>query len=90
MATQKRQKFECGACHKIFSVFITLTDEQELIYPCPFCRTELVISLEPFRKKVVGVLKSVEVMRGVEKEDEKKQDELTYNLPDVLPAHPRA
>ncbi|GAB4547192.1 MAG: hypothetical protein Fur002_22980 [Anaerolineales bacterium] len=66
MATKKRQKFECGACHQIFSVFITITDEQELIYPCPFCGVEVVIDLLPFRKKILSAVKSVDVMRSAD------------------------
>jgi predicted RNA-binding Zn-ribbon protein involved in translation (DUF1610 family) len=60
-----------------------ITEEQELIFACPFCETELLLKLDPFKKKKMDVLKSA--YRGAEEQPE----DWEYDFPEVIPAPPR-
>lgn len=75
---KKRLTFRCGKCTQTFSFTKELTDEQELLFTCPFCGAELVLRLEPFRRK------KITVARG------EGQPEATpaweYAFPDVIEA----
>lgn len=71
---KKRLTFRCGKCTRTFSFTKDLTDEQELLFSCPFCGTELVLRLEPFRRK------KITVTRGAGDET----TEWEYAFPDVI------
>ncbi len=73
---KKRPTFKCGKCTQTFSFTKELTDEQELLFDCPFCGTELVLRLEPFRRK------KITVARGEGRPEETGDWE--YAFPDVI------
>lgn len=54
---KKRLTFRCAKCKNTFSFTKDLTDEQELLFTCPFCGAELVLRLEPFRSKKITVVR---------------------------------
>lgn len=66
----KRYKFQCWNCPKVYFQSLEITDQQEIIVSCPYCKAEAVVDLRPYRKKIVSV------MRG---------DDEQIKLPDVLP-----
>lgn len=70
---KKRQKFNCWNCHRNFSLFLEITDQQTLVVPCPFCAAECVVELEPHH--------IVKVLRG---EAGPQAEGVELNLPDVL------
>jgi hypothetical protein len=75
---KKRLTFRCGygACKRKFSFQREITKEQELIFTCPFCNTELIVKLEPFRKRRKNVL------RGEGKDADSTEWE--YTFPEVI------
>ncbi|MBV6393470.1 MAG: hypothetical protein KPEEDBHJ_02711 [Anaerolineales bacterium] len=79
---KKRLTFQCGNanCKRNFSFKREITEEQEFIFPCPFCNTELIVKLEPFkvRKKTF--------VRG--EETHADSDEWEYAFPEVIPTQP--
>lgn len=78
---KKRLTFRCGKCTRTFSFTKELTDEQELLFTCPFCNAELVLRLEPFRKKKITVLRGAGT--------HSQPDEWEYVFPDVISAELR-
>ncbi|GJQ53125.1 MAG: hypothetical protein HKUEN02_19720 [Anaerolineaceae bacterium] len=48
---KKRLTFQCGKCKRNFSFQQEITEEQELLFACPYCGAELVLKLEPFKKR---------------------------------------
>ncbi len=78
---KKRLTFRCGKCTRIFSFQREISAEQELLFTCPYCGAELVLRLEPFRKK------KITVMRGEGKQEESSEWE--YAFPEVLEAEAR-
>lgn len=79
---KKRPTFQCGSCNRKFSFQKEITAEQEWIFTCPYCGTELSIRLEPYKVKTVPVL------RGDPSPGD-SQDEWDYNFPEVILAQPR-
>ncbi|PWH15874.1 MAG: hypothetical protein DDG60_05090 [Anaerolineae bacterium] len=75
---KKRLTFRCGKCTRPFSFTKELTDEQELLFTCPFCDAELVLRLEPFRKKKITVLRGEGQPEGT--------PEWEYAFPEVIEA----
>lgn len=78
---KKRLTFQCGKCTRTFAFTPELTDKQELLFTCPFCGTELVLRLQPFRRKKITIL------RGEEQADEAAAWD--YAFPDLLVAEVR-
>lgn len=80
---KKRLTFQCGnmACKRKFSFQQKISEEQELLFTCPFCGTELILKLEPFRKR-----KKI-VIRG--EGDEAESSEWEYTFPEVILTQPR-
>jgi DNA-directed RNA polymerase subunit RPC12/RpoP len=74
---KKRFKFKCWKCHRTYTLFREITDQQKLIVGCPYCNQEAVVDLDPFRKKIIPVQK------GDAGNDEAIGYE--YQLPEVLP-----
>lgn len=72
-----RLPFKCWNCSKTYTLQREITQEQTLAVACPYCNTEGVVDLKPFRKKVKTV------MRGSEDNEQDLGEEL--ELPDVLP-----
>jgi DNA-directed RNA polymerase subunit RPC12/RpoP len=75
----KRFTFKCWNCDRKYTLLREITEEQTLMVACPYCNTEGVVDLDPFRKKVKPV------MRGEEKVGNDMLEEL--DLPEVLPTH---
>ena len=71
----KRLSFKCWNCKRTYSLFKEITNQQELIVPCPFCNKEAVVKLEIHRKKTV--------MRGTAATEQAMGYE--YEFPDVIP-----
>lgn len=80
---KKRLTFQCGntACKRKFSFQQEITKEQELLFTCPFCSTELIVKLEPFRRR-----KKI-VIRG--EGDDTESAEWEYTFPEVILAQLR-
>jgi DNA-directed RNA polymerase subunit RPC12/RpoP len=76
---KKRFKFQCWNCLKTYTLFREITNEQELIVACPFCSAEAVVKLEPFRKKIIPVLKRTS---GYEEEE---SPGFELQLPEIFP-----
>ena len=76
---EDRFTFKCWNCNKDYTLFREITDQQELIVACPYCGEEGVVDLNPYRKTVMTVVKSVEA-----KEQSRGQE---LDLPEVLPTH---
>lgn len=74
---EKRLAFKCWNCKKTYSLFKEITNQQELIVPCPFCNKEAVVKLEPHRKEKKTVL------RGDTGKDQAM--DYDYQFPDVIP-----
>ena len=72
----KRLKLQCWNCPKTYFETLEITDQQEVIVRCPYCRAEAVVNLKPYRKQTRTVF------RG-ENKDTQSSEEL--QLPDVLP-----
>jgi predicted RNA-binding Zn-ribbon protein involved in translation (DUF1610 family) len=56
---KKRLTFQCGnaACKRKFSFQQEISEKQELLFTCPFCGTELILKLEPYRKRKKSVIR---------------------------------
>lgn len=84
---KKRLSFKCYNCNRKYSLFLEITDQQELIVPCPFCNVEAVVELAPFRQKKIPVLRKIDLTQQPE-----QPSGYEYDLPDVIstqPASPR-
>ena len=77
MTKTKRRTFECWNCKRTYTLLREITKEQILSVACPYCDSEAVVDLKPFRK-----VKKV-VMRGNSEDEQNLSEEL--ELPDVLP-----
>lgn len=73
---KKRLTFQCAKCNRKFSFQQEITEGQELLFTCPFCGTELVLKLEPFKKR------KKTIMRGAGNDAESSEWE--YIFPDVI------
>ena len=74
---EDRFTFKCWNCNKDYTLFREITDQQELIVACPYCGEEGVVDLNPYRKTVMTVVRSVEA-----KEQSRGQE---LDLSEVLP-----
>ena len=74
---KKRFAFKCWNCNRKYTLFKDITEEQDLIVPCPFCNAEAVVKLEPFKKK------KKTVMRGAG--DDEQSIGYEYDFPEVIP-----
>ena len=74
---KKRFTFKCWNCSRTYTLLREITKEQILTVACPYCNTEAVVDLKPFRKE-----KKV-VMRGNGKDEQNLGEE--FELPDILP-----
>lgn len=78
---EKRFEFKCWKCERTYTLFREITNQQELFVGCPYCNTEGVVKLDPFRKQTKTVL------RGKNAAEASLGDEL--QLPDILPTQKR-
>lgn len=78
---KQRLTFQCGKCTRKFSFQREITSEQEWIFKCPYCTTELLLKLEPFKKK------KTTLVRGEGHADEILEWE--YEFPPVIATQPR-
>ena len=78
---KKRIAFECWKCRREYTLFKEITNQQELIVGCPFCNKEAVVTLEPYRKKIITVLKG--------DPDGEQAIGYEYQFPDVIPTQKR-
>lgn len=67
----KRFKFQCWNCSKVYFQSLDITQQQEIIFSCPYCRAESVVNLGPYQKKDKAVPDSHQV------------DEVTTDVPIV-------
>lgn len=58
-------------------MFKEITSQQELIVPCPYCKAEAVVKLEPYRQEKKSIL------RGDAEGDQAIGYE--YHFPEVIP-----
>ncbi len=74
-----RLTFKCWneKCKRTYSLFKEITDEQELIVACPFCRAEAVVRLDPFKQDKKSVFKG--------DGDDAQALGHAYHFPDVIP-----
>lgn len=73
---KKRLTFQCGKCKRNFSFQQEITEEQELLFTCPYCGAELVLKLEPFKKR------KKTTVRG--EGNDAASSEWEYIFPDVI------
>jgi hypothetical protein len=73
----KRFKFQCWSCPKVYFQALEITDQQELIVACPYCRAEAVVNLQPYDKKPKTLLKR-------EKGNETPSQE-GFQFPEIFP-----
>jgi DNA-directed RNA polymerase subunit RPC12/RpoP len=78
---KQRLTFQCGKCTRKFSFQKEITPEQEWFFKCPYCGTELLLKLEPFKKKKITLVK------GGSNADE--SPEWDYEFPPVIATQPR-
>lgn len=78
---KKRLTFQCAKCKRKFSFQQEITEEQELLFTCPFCGTELVLKLEPFKTR------RRTTVRG--EGNDAESSEWEYIFPDVIQAELR-
>ena len=74
---EKRFEFQCWNCKRTYTLFREITDQQELFVACPYCNSEAVVKLDPFRKETKTV------MRSTKSTDACLGKEL--QLPDIIP-----
>ncbi len=89
----KHLKFQCWNCPKTYYRNLEtennlnlmaprkITNEQMISVSCPYCGAEAVVDLRPYRKKIISVLRHID-LHG---ENEDRQDGDGLQLPDVLP-----
>ena len=83
MSQKKRPKFKCYNCQRIYEITLTIEDEQpQLIITCPYCNSESVVDLAPWRPKSTLVAKGGKTETATEF--------FTLELPDVLPTQPKS
>lgn len=73
----KRIKFKCWNCERVYSLLREIKDELRLIEECPFCGSECVVNLAPWRSEATTIFK------GSANDEAALGDAL--DLPDVLP-----
>ena len=73
----KRLKFQCWNCLKIYFKSFDILNQQ-IIIKCPHCLKDAVVDLKPYRKQPKIVL------RGEVKNNESDDG---YLLPTILPTH---
>lgn len=78
---KQRRTFKCGKCTRNFSFQKKITAEQEWFFKCPYCGTELILKLEPFKKK------KTTLVRGEGRADETL--DWDYEFPPVIATQPR-
>jgi DNA-directed RNA polymerase subunit RPC12/RpoP len=74
---KKRFAFKCWNCNRKYTLFKEITDEQELIVPCPYCNAEAIVKLKPYEKKKKSVMRS--------EGDHDQSIGYEYDFPDVIP-----
>jgi hypothetical protein len=81
MATEKRVKLKCWNCEREYRLLREFKGQPKLFVACPFCGSEGVVDLAPWRSP------TVEIYGG----DQSHVYTLeTLDLPAVLPTAPRA
>lgn len=76
----KRFKFQCWSCPKVYFQSLEITDQQEIIIACPYCRAEAVVNLQPYYKKLKTVLK-----REEDDETPREESEERFQFPEIFP-----
>ena len=76
---KKRFTFQCWNCEKTYTLFREITKEQKISVACPYCNTEAVVDLDPFRKEK----KVVSLVRG--EGDEEQSLGVELELPEIIP-----
>lgn len=72
-----RHEFKCWQCKRKYTLHRKITKEQKLFVACPYCGTEGVADMDPFRKRVKEVLRTI---------DNIEQDlGLELQLPETIP-----
>jgi DNA-directed RNA polymerase subunit RPC12/RpoP len=74
---KKRLKFECWNCDRVFSLLLETDEKPDLISECPYCAEQVIIELEPYRKKEKAVF--------MRQNGEKSGIQTTEVFPDVIP-----
>lgn len=76
--TEKRLKFRCWNCSRVYSWLRDLAEGMKLFTTCPFCDKEAVVDLTPYIDRTVDVFRSLEEHGAAAIFDALK-------LPDILP-----
>ena len=74
----KRLRLQCWNCFKSYFETLDISDRQIFIVKCPYCSTEAVLDLKPYRRQPINVI------RGGIAEAQPGED---LNIPDVLPTY---
>ena len=78
----KRLRFKCWNCHKTYTLFREVTQEQVLTVACPYCNADGVVDLGIYPKGKITVLRNLSVF-SPDNDEPTLGDEL--QLPDILP-----
>ena len=79
--SEKRLKFKCYSCSRIYSMLRELQGKPKLTTICPYCYAEAEIDLSPWRSTTEAIFQN------------DSGDSFTVNvidLPDVLPTAPKS
>jgi DNA-directed RNA polymerase subunit RPC12/RpoP len=77
---KKRFTFKCWNCNRTYNLLREITNDQVLAVACPYCNSEGVVDLDPFRKKPEKVMRSATYVPGKSTDLGEELD-----LPDILP-----
>lgn len=76
----KTLKFQCWNCPKVYFQSLEITDQQEIIIACPYCKAEAVVNLRPYYKRLKTVLK-----REEDDQTHLEEGEAGFQFPEVFP-----
>ncbi len=78
MALKTRRKFECWQCQRTYSLLIEPESKPTVYLECPYCGTECVADLAPYRKDIVEIHRT-------DSAGQTSSSATTWNFPDVIP-----
>jgi len=74
----KRLKLQCWNCPKTYFETLEITDRQQIIIKCPYCKADAIVNLKPYSKQS----RTTTVYRGKNKDNQGGED---FQFPDIVP-----
>jgi DNA-directed RNA polymerase subunit RPC12/RpoP len=80
---EKRITFKCWKCGREYSLLQSLQDGEQpkLVVECPFCGSEGVVDLAPYRTSVISIIRNITQMHSFDD----IPVEYEFDLPEVVP-----